>query len=74
MFYGISSIIHHLMPILFLYKGTVLFQTIQFSSQINCQKKFLFQTIQFSQTVLIQTIQFSINTVLMSKTVLFHVF
>ena len=32
-----------------------------------------FQAIQFSQTVLIQTIQFSISTVSMSKTVLFQV-
>ena len=30
--------------------------------QFNCQKTFLFQAIQFSQTVLIQTIQFSIIT------------
>ena len=39
------------------------FQTIQFSisTQFNCQKTFLFQAIQFSQTVLIQTIQFSIR-------------
>ena len=42
----------------------VLFQTIQFSmsTEFNCQKTFLFQTIQFSETVLIQTIQFSIAT------------
>ena len=44
---------------------TVPFQTIQFSTQFKCKyslivKKFLFQAIQFSQTVLIQTIQFSI--------------
>ena len=47
---------------------TVPFQTIQFSisSQFKCKytvylsKKFLFQAIQFNQTVLIQTIQFSI--------------
>ena len=67
----------------------VLFQTIQFnmSTQFNCQKTFLFQAIQFSQTVIIQfsistdfiytqlnvksvlyiTIQFSVNTVSMSK-------
>ena len=32
------------------------------STQFNCQKK-LFQAIQFSQTVLIQTIQFSISVV-----------
>ena len=34
-------------------------------------KTFLFQAIQFIQTVLIQTIQFSLSTVSMSKTVLF---
>ena len=47
---------------------TVPFQTIQFSisMQFKCKyivylsKTFLFQAIQFSQTVLIQTIQFSI--------------
>ena len=41
----------------------VLFQTIQFSmsTQFNCQKSFLFQAIQFSQTVIIQTTQFSIS-------------
>ena len=38
------------------------FQTIQFSisKQFNCQKIFLFQAIQFSQTVLFQTIQVSV--------------
>ena len=52
-----------------LYKQTVLFQTIQFSVSTNykCKylvylsKTFLFQAIQFSQTVLIQTILFSIG-------------
>ena len=47
----------------------VLFQTIQFriSTQFKCKfslivkKSFLFQAIQFSQTVLIQVIQFSIS-------------
>ena len=45
---------------------TVIFQTIQFSisMKFKCKyslivKTFLFQAIQFSQTVLIQTIQFS---------------
>ena len=33
------------------------------STQFNCQKKILFQAIQFSQTGLIQTIQFSISIV-----------
>ena len=42
------------------------------STQFNCQKTFLFQAIQFKQTVLIQTIQFSLSTVSMSKTVLFQ--
>ena len=47
----------------------VLFQTIQFSlsMQFKCKyslivKKFLFQAVQFSQAVLIQTIQFSVST------------
>ena len=31
------------------------------STQFKCQKTFLFQAIQFSQVVLIQTIQFSIS-------------
>ena len=49
---------------------TIPFQTIQFSigTQFKCKytvylpKTFLFQAIQFSQTTLIQTIQFSIST------------
>ena len=49
---------------------TVSFQTIQFSISMQFKfkytvylsKTFLFQAIQFSQTVLIQTIQFSIST------------
>ena len=32
------------------------------STQFNCQKTFLFQAIQFSQTILIQLIHFSIGT------------
>ena len=42
----------------------VLFQTIQFSmsTKFNCEKTFLFQAIQFVQTVLIQLNQFSIST------------
>ena len=42
---------------------TVPFQAIQFSirMQFNCKKTFLFQAIQFSQAVLIQTIQLYIN-------------
>ena len=31
------------------------------STEFNCQKTFLFQAIQFSQAVIIQTIQFSIS-------------
>ena len=47
------------MPNPFLYKQTVLFQTIQFSMSTEFVKKtFLFQAIQFSQTV-----QFSIDLV-----------
>ena len=42
------------------------------STQFNCQKTFLFQAIQFSQTVLFQTIQFSVSTVSMSNSILFQ--
>ena len=50
-----------------------MFQTIQCSlSTVSLSKTFLFQAIQFSQTVLIQTIQFSLSTVSMSKTVLYQ--
>ena len=40
-FYGISTIVGYLMPILFLYIETVLFQTIQFNiiTQFKCKKK-----------------------------------
>ncbi len=46
------------------------------STQFNGQKTFLFQAIQFNQTVLIQTIQFSISidfvyTQLNVKTILY---
>ena len=62
-FYAISTFVGYLMLNPFLYTYSVLFQTIEFSmsKKFNCQKTFLFQAIQFSQTVLIQTIQFSIN-------------
>ena len=57
----------------------VLFQTIQFSisKKFNCNKTFLFQAIQLSQAVLIQTILFSISiffiyTQLNVETVLFQ--
>ena len=75
-FYGISTFVSYLMSNPLLYK--VLFQTIQFSmsTQFNCKKTFLFQGIQFSQTVLIQPIRFSISidfvyTQLNVKTVLY---
>ena len=59
-FYGISTFVGYLMPNPFLYKKSVLFQTIQFSMSTQ-SKTFLFQAIQFSQTVLIQPIQFSVR-------------
>ena len=37
-------------------------RSLNVSTQFNCQKTFRFQAIQLSQTVLIQTIQFSIST------------
>ena len=44
-FYGISTFVGYLPPNLFLYKQSVLFQTIQFSpsTQFNCQKHFYFK-------------------------------
>ena len=44
-FYGISTFVGYLLPNLFLYEKSVLFQTIQFSmsTQINCQKHFYFK-------------------------------
>ena len=58
-FYGISTFEGYLMPNPFY----VLFQTIQFSmnTQFNYQKHFYFKLFKFSQTVLIQQIQFSIS-------------
>ena len=46
--YGISTFVGYLMPNPFLYKWTILFQTIQFnlSTQFNCQKHSYFK--QFS--------------------------
>ena len=63
-FYGISTFVGYLTPNPFLCKLSILFQTIQFSMsiQFNYKKTFLFQAIQFSQAVLIQLIQFDINT------------
>ena len=77
--YGISTFVGNLMSNPFLYKLSVLFQTVQFSmgTQFNCQKHFYFKLFKFSQTILIQTIQFCINinffhTQLNVKTVLFQ--
>ena len=44
-FHGLSSFVGYLMLNPFLYKKTVLFQTIQFniSTQFNCQKHFYFK-------------------------------
>ena len=56
-FYGISTFVEYLMPNLFLYKESVLFQTFQFSISI------VFVHTQLNvKTVLFQTIQFSIST------------
>ena len=57
-FYGISTIVYHLMPNPFLYIKTVLFQTIQFSINL----VFVYTQLNI-QRVLFQTIQFSINSV-----------
>ena len=47
-FYGISTFVGYLMPNPFLYKLSVLFQTIQFSvSTVSMSKIVLFLTIQF---------------------------
>ena len=60
-FYVISTFVGYLTPNPFLDKSSVLFQTIQFSmcTQLNSQKTFIFQAIQFRLTI--QTIQFSIS-------------
>ena len=62
-FYGISTFVGYLMPNPF-YEKKVLFQTIQFiiSTQF-IMKTLLFQAIQLSQTLLLQTTEFSINIV-----------
>ena len=69
------------MPNPYLYKLPVLSQTIQLSmsTQVNRPKTFLYQAIQFSQTVLIKTTLFSIRVVFVYtqfniKTVLFQTF
>ena len=48
-FYGISTFVGYLMSNPFLYKWTVLFQTIQLSisTQFNCQKHFYFKLFSF---------------------------
>ena len=51
---------------------SVLFQTIQLSMSTYFVKTLLFPAIQFSQTVLIQTIQFCVSIVSVSKTVPFQ--
>ena len=62
-FYVISTFVGYLVANPYLYKLSVLFQTIQISTntQFNCPQKIIFQAIQFIQTVLIQPIQFSIS-------------
>ena len=69
-FYGISAFLSYLTPNPFLCKS-VLFKTIQFSMSIqsNSQKDFYFKL--FNQ--LYVTIQFSVNTVSMSKTFQFQI-
>ena len=64
-FYGISTFVGYLMPNPFLCKLSLLFKTIQFSiiTQFNFQKHFYFKL--FKQLYI--TIQFSVNTVFMSK-------
>ena len=53
-FYGISTLVGYLTPNPLLCKYSVLFKTIQFtmSTQFNCQKTFLFLTIQFFPVVI----------------------
>ena len=69
-FYGISTFVGYLTPNPFLFKS-VLFKTIQFSmsTQFNYQKYFYFK--QFKQLYI--TIQFSVSTVSISKTVQFQI-
>ena len=70
-FYGVSTFVGYLTPNPFLYKQSVLFQTIQFSmsTQFNCQKQFYFKL--FKQLYII--IQFSVSIVSMSKPVQFQI-
>ena len=71
-FYGISTFVGYLMPNLFLCK---LFYFKQFSLAWvhSLSKTFLFQAIQFIQTVLIPLIQFSISTEVLYQTIQFSV-
>ena len=78
-FYDVSTFVGYLMPNLFLYKWTVLFQTIQFSitTQFNCKnisissnsvKSVLVQTIQFSISIVFVHTQLNVKTVLFQTT------
>ena len=49
-----QPLVGYLMPNPFLYKWTVLFQKFSLALEHSLSKNFLFQAIQFSQTVLIQ--------------------
>ena len=68
--YGISTFVGYLMPNPSL---SVLFQTIQFSicMQFNCQKHFYYKLFSLVKQLYI-TIQFSLSTVSISKTVQFQ--
>ena len=72
-FFGISTFVGYLMPNPFLCKLSVLFKTIQFSmsTQFNCQKYFYFKLFSLFKQLYI-TIQLSVSTVSMSKTVQFQ--
>ena len=66
-FYAISTFIGYLTPNTFYANNQFYFKNkSQFSmnTQFNCQKKILFQAIQFTQIVLIQTIPFSTHLIL----------
>ena len=64
-FYGISTFVGYLMPNSFLYNNQLYFKQFGLVAVHSLiVKTFLFQAIQFSQRVIIQTIQFSISIVL----------
>ena len=73
-FYGISTFVGYLTPNPLLCKKSVLFKTNQFSmnAPFNCQKHFYFKLFSLFKQLNI-TIQFSVSTVLMSKTVQFQI-